>query len=370
MANCKRRDAATLALNEGLQPRTEAGPRQLQRVVRPRRQLPIPASKTVSTCVAASSAKYSLPHPPTRMANSPVTSDWVLALISGGSQLARVGAAPIIELMARSLPLILFLTLAYGVFAQEPAANDARIAEAVGMLDAGRYHEVFTFLVPGGDPDEVRAVAKRYVSANPGQASGHLLVGRIFETQGFRVPALYSYMRFLALEPSSPRSAGVATRLQNLIATIRVSKQNTLEGTISFASGSRKEEGDLTDVENIVWVVSHQIETDSPLLNPFHGRGGTDFEKAVYVLSELILTEQVSKKPRSEMPNFTFTVHRPFFMAMEKQNLVAPYAGLALSSLGLSGTEDWMKKNAKKVDRYRAWMQSQMGNPEAAGRKK
>lgn len=33
---CKRSDADTLALNEGLQPRTEAGPRQLQRDVRPR----------------------------------------------------------------------------------------------------------------------------------------------------------------------------------------------------------------------------------------------------------------------------------------------------------------------------------------------
>jgi len=32
----KRRDAAALALNEGLQPRTEAGPRQLQREVRRR----------------------------------------------------------------------------------------------------------------------------------------------------------------------------------------------------------------------------------------------------------------------------------------------------------------------------------------------
>jgi hypothetical protein len=272
--------------------------------------------------------------------------------------------------MTRLLPLILLLTLACGVFAQEPAADDARIAEAVGMLDAGRYHEVFAFLAPGGDPDEVRALAKRYVSANPGQASGHLLVGRIFETQGFRVPALYSYMRFLALEPSSPRSAEVATRLQNLIATIRASKQKTVKGTVDFASESRKEEGDLTDVENLVWIVSHQIEADSPLLNPFYGRGGTDFEKAVYVLSELILTEQVSKKPRSEMPNFTFTVHRPFFMAMERQNLVAPYAGLALSSLALEGTEQWMKKNAKKVDRYRAWMQSQAGNPGAVGRKK
>jgi hypothetical protein len=36
VAICNRRDAVTLAANEGLQPRIEAGPRQLQREVRPR----------------------------------------------------------------------------------------------------------------------------------------------------------------------------------------------------------------------------------------------------------------------------------------------------------------------------------------------
>jgi hypothetical protein len=51
---------------------------------------------------------------------------------------------------------------------------------------------------------------------------------------------------------------------------------------------------------------------------------------------------------------------------MERQNLVV-HAGLALSSLDLKGTEEWMKKNARKVDRYRAWMQSQAANPGAVG---
>jgi hypothetical protein len=32
---------------------------------------------------------------------------------------------------------------------------------------------------------------------------------------------------------------------------------------------------------------------------------------------------------------------------------------LALSSLNLAGTGEWMRKNAKAVVRYRTWMQSQ-----------
>jgi hypothetical protein len=44
--------------------------------------------------------------------------------------------------------------------------------------------------------------------------------------------------------------------------------------------------------------------------------------------------------------------------------------GGALMPDGTAAREEWMKKNARKVDRYRAWMQSQAANPGAMGRKK
>jgi hypothetical protein len=232
--------------------------------------------------------------------------------------------------MSRPFALFLFLAVAPGVFAQEPADPAA----------------------------EARAKVKEYVRANPGDASGHLAAAELFETQEFPVPALFAYMRFLALEPSSPRSAGAATRLRNLMAAISEQKK-TDDGKISFASKSRKEEGDFALTEALVWVASHNLEADSPMLNPFHGGGGTDFAKAVYVLSELIMTDFIGKEEKQAAPNFTSTVQRPFFDLLHKRGLAVPYAGLALSSLNLAGTEEWMKKNAKAVDRYRAWMQSQ-----------
>lgn len=249
--------------------------------------------------------------------------------------------------MSRPFALFLFLAIACGVFAQEPDDPAAILASA-------------------GDPDEARARVKEYVRANPGQASGHLVAAQIFEAQGFPVPALFAYMHFLALEPSSPRSAEAATRLRNLMAAICAQKK-TDDGKISFASNSRKEEGDFARMENLVWIVSNYLEMDSPRLNPFHGGGGTDFDKAVYVLAELIMTEFIGKEDKQAEPNFTSTVQRTFFDALDKRSLAVPYAGLALSSLNLAGTEEWMKKNAKAVDRYRAWMQSQAAKPGAVG---
>jgi hypothetical protein len=139
------------------------------------------------------------------------------------------------------------------------------------------------------------------------------------------------------------------------------------DGKISFASNSRIEEGDFGRMESLVWIVYNNLETDSPLLNPFHGGGGTDFDKAVYVLAELIMTEFIGKEDKQAEPNFTSTVQRPFFDALDERSLVAPYAGLALSSLNLAGTEEWMKENAKAVARYQAWMQSHAAKPGTVG---
>ena len=44
---------------------------------------------------------------------------------------------------------------------------------------------------------------------------------------------------------------------------------------------------------------------------------------------------------------------------MNEEKLLETFAGLALSTQKLRGTEPWMKKNAKEIDRYRAWIAPQ-----------
>src|SRR5256885_7820897 len=50
--------------------------------------------------------------------------------------------------------------------------------------------------------DEARELLETDTRANPWHASGHLLLGKIFEAQDFRVPAVFSYLHFLAIEAS------------------------------------------------------------------------------------------------------------------------------------------------------------------------
>jgi tetratricopeptide (TPR) repeat protein len=200
-----------------------------------------------------------------------------------------------------------------------------------------------------GGLDEARALAQNNVRKNPWHVSGHLLLGKIFEMQGFRVPAAFSYMRFLALEPTSPRSADVATRVQGLVS---LGMQKTKKGVnITIDPNSRKEEGDYTVMEMMLPMMAAGLDKK---------RGQSDFERAQDALVHAVMLYVESE---DETPNFTSTVQKPFFTAMSQEKLVETYAGLALSTLKVKGVDAWLKKNAKDVERYLAWMRPQAAKP-------
>lgn len=203
-------------------------------------------------------------------------------------------------------------------------------------------------LAQTGGLDEARALAQNDVRKNPWHVSGHLLLGQIFENQGFRVPAAFSYMRFLALEPSSPRSSGVAARLQNLM---NLGVQKTRKGVnITIDPNASKEEGDFTAMEFMLAIVAGAGGLEEKK------RGQTEFDKARGGLVSVI---HMYLEGEETAPNFTSTVQKPFFSAMAQEKLLEIYAALALSTLKLKGTEPWMKKNAREVERYLAWIRPQ-----------
>lgn len=202
-----------------------------------------------------------------------------------------------------------------------------------------------------GELDEARALLQNDVRKNPWHTSAHLLLAKIFELQNFRVPAALSYMRFLALEPSTPRSAEAATRLQGLM-SLGVTK--TKKGAnITIDPDSRKEEGDYSAMELMLAMVSASDGLEK-------NRGKSELEKAQ---GALVTAIKIYLESEDATPNFTSTVQRPFFNALVQEKLLETYAALALSTLKLKGSDVWLQKNTKDVDRYLAWLRPQAAKP-------
>lgn len=109
--------------------------------------------------------------------------------------------------------------------------------------------------------DEARDVLKKELIARPGHASGHFALARVFEAQNFRAAAILEYLRFLALEPATPRAKIAATNLLTLlnlgVKDKGVGKDGKKVIDVAVDTNSRTEEGDF-----------HGWEMGSPLRLP------------------------------------------------------------------------------------------------------
>ena len=196
--------------------------------------------------------------------------------------------------------------------------------------------------------DEARELLKTGTRANQGYASAYLLLARIFEVQGFRVPAVFTYLHFLALE-ASPRAKDAAAHLQPLLNAGVEKTGKSVNLTID--PQSRKEEGDYGAMEMSLALAAGatMVEEKKPL---------SDFDKAREQVAMVVamFTEQLG-----DHDDYTAAIHGPFFTAMQTAKLTDTFAALAVAPLGLKGTEGWMKAHAADVQRYDKWIAPQQG---------
>lgn len=198
--------------------------------------------------------------------------------------------------------------------------------------------------------DEARELLKTDTRANPWHASGHLALAKVFEAQGFRVPAIFSYLHFLALE-ASPRADAAAAHMQALLN--RGVEKTPNGANITIEENARKEEGDYGAMDMFLALAAGSANADEnkPL---------SDFDKARLQVASAI---ELFLEQNGDHNDYTAAVQAPFFQAMQKAKLVEIFAGIALRPLKLKGTEQWVKSHGAELARYSAWIAPQMGRP-------
>jgi tetratricopeptide (TPR) repeat protein len=198
--------------------------------------------------------------------------------------------------------------------------------------------------------DEARELLKTDTRANPWHASGHLALGKIFEAQGFRVPAVLSYFHFLALE-ASPRANDAAAHLQALL---NLGVEKTKKGAnIAIDPEAKKDEGDYAPMQLALALAAAgtMLEEKKTL---------SDFERA---REQVAMTIAMFVEQTDDHHDYTAAVQGPFFAAMTKAKLTDTFAALAVAPLRLHGMEEWLKAHAADIARYDKWIAPQQRRP-------
>lgn len=204
-------------------------------------------------------------------------------------------------------------------------------------------------LVGTNQISEARATLKKAVAARPSHTSSRYLLGRVFEAEGFRAPALLEYLRFLSLEPSTARAKDAAARTVALL-NHGVERTGPKNINITVDPKPRSEEGDFKGWETILALSAGARMGEENAKK-------SDFEANLDHLVVALL--MLAESPGGIGPVYTATQNVPFFVELHERKLLEPFAAVALSSLQLKGSEEWRKLNEKKLADYQAFMAEQ-----------
>ena len=216
---------------------------------------------------------------------------------------------------------------------------------ALAPTDWGLNFNLAVTLARQGKIDEARELLKTDTRANPWHSSGHLVLATIFEQQNFRIPAVMSYLHFLALE-QSPRASNAAARLQRLL---NLGVEKTKEGAnVVIDTEARKEEGDYGPLATGLAIVSAgRFITEKEKLS--------EFEKTRDQIASVIALFLEQTEGHDD---YTAAVQRPFFAAMQKEKLIDTFAAIAAVPLKLDGTAA-----PADLQRYQQWIAPQQRRP-------
>jgi tetratricopeptide (TPR) repeat protein len=230
----------------------------------------------------------------------------------------------------------------------QKAIDTYRRGLALSPDDAQLNYNLAVTLAQTNKLVEARKVAKHGAEKNPWHASEHYLLGKVFDAEGFRVPAVFSYLHFLALEPAGARGTEAITTVRDLL--WRGVTKTEAGGNITIDPDVPKEEGDFGPMHMALAISAANTLTEE-------GVKKSEFEKTrSMIASDVRMFIEIHEK---DSGNYTFDVNRPFFTAMEKAKVLDAFAGIALSTLHLPGMDEWVKANAKEIEAYLAWIRPQ-----------
>ncbi|HEY0142019.1 MAG TPA: tetratricopeptide repeat protein [Thermoanaerobaculia bacterium] len=230
--------------------------------------------------------------------------------------------------------------------------GDAKAAAAVykrGMKirpdDPNLLYNYAVTLVRLGNYDEARKLLKKELTLRPDHASGHYALAQVFQHQGFRGPAVLSYLRMFAYELGTTRAKEAS---QNLVALLGagVSSADGKNVTITVDASPRTDEGDYGG-----WQMMMAFAAGARDLGDNEKKNEFDKTRGQIHTSLLMLLETADKGR-----DFTAKQNIPFFAALDKEKLLETYTAAAILPLDLPGEATWVEANRENLQKLAAFI--------------
>jgi len=214
------------------------------------------------------------------------------------------------------------------------------------------YNMGVTYLESLKNADEARRALEKAVALEPKQPDFHLMLGQVFQSNGYATPALLAFSTYLVLDPTGPRALSAYSFWRAILRgglETGLGPSSAAGRTVPSADAKsvKVDEGDFSEFEAAIARSQQTVIAEMD-------RGSDELPSFLAHMNRVIaaLTERPSDKDRS---TFVGTYYLPFFAELKAKNLVEPFVYWVLQRAPVLGAREWITTHQTEMREFAAW---------------
>lgn len=212
--------------------------------------------------------------------------------------------------------------------------------------------------------DDARHMYETALRNDPGHASSHFRLATLFAANGYEIPAILAYLRFLELAGDTARSQqALQFIVSRLLGGAQPGKgQKEINITVNLPGSSKADEGDFTGPSTMIGIGAALRFTDE----------GKKLSKPELVLRQhelLFESLATSKELRKDKKKFAAAYYAPYFRELEKAHHTEAFTYSILRQSGWPEVGAWLEKNPDKIKAYKEWAGAHIWLPDSKPKK-
>lgn len=216
------------------------------------------------------------------------------------------------------------------------------------------YNMGVTYLESLKNPDEARHAIEKAVALDPGQPEFHLMLGQVFQSNGFSAPAFLAFSTYLILEPNGPRALSAYGFWRALLrGGLEMGRSATPDAQMRTApvapdgKPAKLDEGDFREFEAAITKSEQTVIAEMD-------RGAEELPPFVAQVKQLLA--MLARRPQeSDRARFASSYYVPFFAELNAKNFAEPFIYWSMQRAPVSGVRDWLTTHQSEVREFVAW---------------
>ncbi len=253
---------------------------------------------------------------------------------------------------------------AYFVLAGNCCSAQGQNEKALGYYESGLklfpsdeqlHFNIAVTLSEVGRDKEARDHLKKVLSVDANRGSANLYLALLYQKGGYRIPAIFMYLRFLLVEPSSARSRAA---VEQVISLVNQGVREKGKGNINILINpdAPTDEGDFGPLS-----IGMSISSAAAIAR----KKDTDKSEADISAESISNIVQIAHELNDANLKKTFVWKQAIstLIAMKKAKVLKPFLYRELGLAGTGGARSWLGRNPKRLDRLAKWTSANISKP-------